>query len=169
MPLRTVDIDSPYPPDEVCRRLSAIIRGEVWYLSPAAREAGDREGVFQGWIRDQAFKIERVIFYRNSFLPTVRGSVSAQDTGTRVQLRMTLHPFVAVFLACWFGGVTSVFIMTIWSGQQGLAIPVLFLLLMLGGGGALTALGFVPEAKKAERLLRRCCGAAEQGDEADER
>lgn len=46
--------------------------------------------------------------YRNSFAPLFSGRLVPQTTGTRVEGRFGMHPFVKIFLAVWFAGVVSV-------------------------------------------------------------
>src|SRR6266404_5629635 len=55
--------------------------------------------------------------YRNSFAPIFSGRLIPQASGTRVEGRFGMHPFVKMFLAVWFGGVAiiggMIFIMSV--------------------------------------------------------
>ncbi len=162
--MKLVDIDSPYSPEEVCRRLQAVVRPKPRWFGRATSDEAGPEPAFQGSIGDRVFKVTRIIHYRNSFLPTIRGKVLPREAGARVHLLLTLHPAVAVFMALWlalFGYALILALLARPAEAPFRAILVLF-------GAALTGGGFYYEARKAERILRRCCGAAEQGDEADE-
>ncbi len=46
--------------------------------------------------------------YRNSFAPQFRGRLIPQTTGTRVEGRFGMDPFVKIFLAVWFAGVVTI-------------------------------------------------------------
>jgi len=46
--------------------------------------------------------------YRNSFAPLFSGRLVPQTTGTRVEGRFGMHPFVKIFLAVWFAGVVII-------------------------------------------------------------
>src|SRR6266403_5662660 len=55
--------------------------------------------------------------YRNSFAPLFSGRLISQVSGTRVEGRFGMNPFVKMFLAVWFGGVAiiggMIFIMSV--------------------------------------------------------
>ncbi|MFN6568623.1 hypothetical protein [Dendronalium sp. ChiSLP03b] len=67
---------------------------------------------YQGTISEQGFQISRIIHYRNSFLPVIRGDFEVQPHQTAVHIQMSLHPFVMAFLGfwflCWYGAVVPV-------------------------------------------------------------
>jgi hypothetical protein len=100
---------------------------------------------FQGTISSDGFEITRIIHYRNSFLPIIRGSFGPGPFGTTIAIKMGLHPFAAAFMCFWFGGV-GVGILSVLAelslGQTGwdpmLLIPfgmLLFGLVLVSGGG----------------------------------
>jgi hypothetical protein len=53
---------------------------------------------FEGDISLQGFNITRIISYRNSCIPVIRGRFEPSDTGTRLVIEMTMHPMGYVFL-----------------------------------------------------------------------
>ncbi|MBK8874664.1 MAG: hypothetical protein IPN13_12375 [Bacteroidetes bacterium] len=55
-----------------------------------------------GQITGNKFKIKRVINYRNSFLPQIKGEVYSEFDGTKIKVNMSLHKFVLVFTSIWF-------------------------------------------------------------------
>ena len=57
---------------------------------------------YQGTISEDSFQISRIIHYRNSFLPVIRGRFETHQNGTAVQVQMSLHPIVIAFLGFWF-------------------------------------------------------------------
>ncbi|MCP2727082.1 WD40 repeat domain-containing protein [Limnofasciculus baicalensis] len=72
--------------------------------------------LYQGTVSEGEFKITRIINYRNSFLPIIRGSFEQQPDGTTIiHITMGLHPFVMAFLWFWY--------LTWYSGS----IPIVFI------------------------------------------
>jgi len=111
---------------------------------------------FQGEISRDAFRITRIIHYRNSFLPVVRGKFLPGTAGIKVAIRLGLHPFVTVFMCVWFGGVGLGAIAALAGlirGQAPASPMLLIPLAMLVFGWALVSGGFWYEAKKQRPML----------------
>src|ERR1700690_4052606 len=108
MPLYWFHIDAIQPPYVLEDRLRSLVREEPSWRELFQRiwKRGEPPGPpFIGWVRDGSFKLHRDIRYRNSFLPVVHGRIVPADIGTRIQVTMSIHPLVAVFLAIWFGSL----------------------------------------------------------------
>ena len=60
---------------------------------------------YQGQIQGMGFSIQRVINYRNSFLPRITGTVEKGIEGSTISVQMRLEAFVLVFIVIWSGGV----------------------------------------------------------------
>ncbi|HBB34504.1 MAG TPA: hypothetical protein DC064_22620 [Cyanobacteria bacterium UBA9273] len=59
--------------------------------------------LYQGTVSEVGFKITRIIHYKNSFLPVIRGSFQQQVDGTTaIYIQMGPHPFVMAFLGFWY-------------------------------------------------------------------
>jgi hypothetical protein len=158
MPLKVVAFDSPYDPDEVHRRLVSVVSPGVSFWGtpkPSIGESG-QPPEFLGKVYDRDFKIRRIIRYRNSFLPIIRGTVAPRPGGgSHVRLVMALHVAIAVFMLGWFGLFTWLLAMS-GSLKGAIAVPVILIIF----GGVMTVGGFVYEANKSEEALRRLLGAA---------
>jgi hypothetical protein len=121
--------------------------------------AGSR--TFQGTVTDDSFEIQRIISYRNSFLPTVRGTIQADSLGSSVSLTMRPSAFTLIFLVIWLaiaisGALASLASAPAAAQGNGRLVPVAlvaFVWLMTMGG-------FYFEAAKAERALIRILKAA---------
>ena len=151
-------IHTHLPIDEAQVRIKALIeaparRWSSWFAWPPP--VGSRP--FAGSFGAMSFKIMRIIAYRNSFLPVIRGTLSQGDVGTDVRLVMTLHPLVALFMLVWCGGLARVAMSVIETSHAVAAVPPLLLCLF---GIGLTIGGFIPEAFKATRLIRESLEAA---------
>jgi len=158
MPLKLAAFDSPYDPDEVHRRLVATVSPGVnfWGTPKASTGASGTPPEFLGNVCDRDFKIRRIIGYRNSFLPVIRGTVAPRPGGgSHVRLVMALHFGVAVFMLGWFGVLTWLLVMS-GSLEDALAVPVILIIF----GAVMAVGGFIYEASKSEQALRRLLGAA---------
>ncbi|MBD2580340.1 hypothetical protein [Oscillatoria sp. FACHB-1406] len=82
----------PIVRDRLATRIEAPRSG--WNLS-------SNRAPYEGTISDDGFKITRVIHYRNSFLPVIRGTLESLPPGTVVRITMKLHPFVLGFVGFW--------------------------------------------------------------------
>ncbi|MDZ8189389.1 MAG: hypothetical protein RMX96_31700 [Nostoc sp. ChiSLP02] len=67
---------------------------------------------YQGRISEEGFQISRIIHYRNSFLPVIRGRFEVESEETMVHIQMSVHPFVMTFLGfwffCWYGAIIPI-------------------------------------------------------------
>lgn len=85
-------IDSPLSHEEAVAKLSEVLAPlRVFYFGFETRPE-----VFQGSVSKDGFQIARIIRYRNSFLPMLYGHFYPRETGVRIRVVMTLHPFVLV-------------------------------------------------------------------------
>ncbi|MBP0026313.1 MAG: hypothetical protein J7545_04760 [Roseofilum sp. SBFL] len=92
-----------------------------------------------GTISEDGFKIRRVIHYRNSFLPQVRGRFESLPNGTAVHITLSLHPMVSIFLIFWgssWGSASLLFLFAaLFSEDVGLEtllfIPLPFIVLFI--------------------------------------
>lgn len=57
---------------------------------------------YEGTIEADTFKISRIISYRNSFLPVIKGSVSSLPDQREITISMELNLFVKLFMIVWF-------------------------------------------------------------------
>ncbi|WP_431095317.1 hypothetical protein [Polaromonas aquatica] len=157
MPFYRFQIDSPFATRAVLLRVRGLMRESPSFFQSIKEsfEKRPQEGPpFVGNVNGTVFKMRRDIRYRNSFLPRVHGSVISIPAGSRIFVRMHLHPLVVVFLLVWLGGVgvgaLNAFISENRSLQSVLAPAGMFLF-----GILLTLGGFFPEAFKARRLLEQ--------------
>jgi hypothetical protein len=97
-------IDAQAAPDEVRDRLSsAVARGRRVSLRRP-------EAVFTGTVGPNSFELRPVLGYRNSFVPTARGSFASGIAGTRVDVRLRMLPAVAIFMAVWLSLAAAFFL-----------------------------------------------------------
>lgn len=110
---------------------------------------------YEGSINGSSFKINRIIGYRNSFLPIINGVIEKDFNGTKIKVKMRLHTFVIVFMFIWFGGVgigCLAFLPMIFNSQD-FESMVLIPFGMLIFGYALVTGGFKYESIKSKKYL----------------
>lgn len=116
---------------------------------------------FEGTLSPQDFNITRIINYRNSCIPVIRGRFEPKPTGTRIVIEMTMHPFGYIFL---IGGTALSFtvLSTLALGGQGLPATAI----LAFAGPLFIALicwvAFTAEANAARAALSRLWPPAAQ-------
>ncbi|MEA5418413.1 hypothetical protein VB712_04190 [Spirulina sp. CCNP1310] len=123
LPYETWVLQIPEPLATVRARLEAKVEPpKIW--RPGRQR---HHQPYAGTIRAQNFALCRIIHYRNSFLPQIRGRWESIPGGTEIKITFTLHPVVLVFLSLW---------LTAWYGS---AIPIA----LWGGQAPLISVGFL--------------------------
>lgn len=116
---------------------------------------------YQGKIEGNQFEISRIISYRNSFLPQIKGIITHKGKQTQIDIRMELNPFVKVFAIAWCVGIAlffgSILFYAISNGNFTpiILIPLLLIIFMVG----MTWGGFLYESKKAKQAFEALWGA----------
>jgi len=154
-PGRRLVINSPLSVEEVAQRLGRDVTSPV--MRPQLRDR--RQERFEGTFADGQFSIIRRVHGRNSFRPWMKGRLSAQPAGTRIDLHVQLHLFVLIFgviLAIIAGSIAAI---------AAPELPVVTnsplmarLLAMALIAVIFAALGRI-EARTATRLLEKVVGA----------
>ena len=63
---------------------------------------------YEGKIIGNSFEISRIIYYRNSFVPFIKGSIHSDDHGTEIAIAMRLFTSVIIFTLLWFGAAALI-------------------------------------------------------------
>ncbi|MCB8966977.1 MAG: hypothetical protein H6660_08775 [Ardenticatenaceae bacterium] len=85
---------------EAERRLAERTRARRWLRSFLSKP--DPSQPFEGVVENGRFNINRIINYRNSFLPIIVGQFHDDLGFTRIEITMRLHYFVMAFMGIWF-------------------------------------------------------------------
>lgn len=112
---------------------------------------------YKGKSIPNGFTAIRVITYRNSFLPIIKGEIQDDGRGKSiVTVTMKLHILVSVFMGIWLSFV-SIFCILFLTTTSELDVPDIFQYVlpfaMLVFGLVLTYVPFKVEAKKSKRDL----------------
>lgn len=70
---------------------------------------------YQGSVEGSHFEVSRIIRYRNSFLPIIKGDVQSEISGSTVYITMHPHIFVTAFMILWLGAVGFFFLAFLYS------------------------------------------------------
>lgn len=60
---------------------------------------------YRGKIKADSFEITKVIHYKNSFTPLIRGQIQSQMNGSSIRVTLTLQKSVQAFMFSWLSGV----------------------------------------------------------------
>ncbi len=106
---------------------------------------------------DGSFDIRRIISYRNSFLPVIKGQIDQDFNGTQIKVKMRLHLVVLIFMMLWSVGVSLALVIALLFGIVGNEVhPISFIPLgMLLFGYAITMGGFKYESTKSKKFLAK--------------
>lgn len=105
------------------------------------------------------FEIKKVVSYRNSFLPVIKGEIREGLSGSKITIKMGLADFVKVFMIIWFAAVSLgcigvlyslIFTDTI-SSDAGFFTFIPFAMLLFGI--VMVSFGFKTESQKSIKDL----------------
>ena len=110
---------------------------------------------YEGSINGNSFNMTRIIGYRNSFLPRIKGEIEKGFNGNKINVKMRLHAFVIVFMFIWFGGVGigCLAVLSTLSNSDNFEPMTLIPCGMLVFGYALVTGGFKYESIKSKKYL----------------
>lgn len=154
LPTENIIYKTKLKEDEIIKRLSDLIEPEKTFRFGIFGNNSTKP--YQGQINGKTFDIKRIINYRNSFLPTINGTIEKTYDGVHIKVKMRLHILVIVFLCFWCSGVL---LACIFISVQSMAdsefnpesiIPFGMLLFVYG----LTMGAFKAESKKSKKDLQ---------------
>ncbi len=155
IPSDQIDILSPHTKAEVEYRLKENIqpkRGiELRLTKPKNQKA------FEGVLTQNGFQIQRVITGKNSFLPQIEGTIQEGMNGTKIQIDLTIHRFVIVFMTIWLVMIGFSLIGTIYGiiTQDTNPMFAFVPLIMIAFGIGMVHFGYGSEKKKSVDELKR--------------
>ncbi len=110
---------------------------------------------YEGTIYGKTFKISRIIRGRNSFLPLIEGEIYPQPFGCYININMSLHKIVLVFMIFWLWttGSIGIFALFAWLVEPSIGPIFIPLLGMFIFGLLLCIIPFKIEVKTATKFL----------------
>ena len=111
LPFENIIFKTKLNSKEISKRLNEITEPKSFFRIPVFfRDHQQYEGV----IGDNIFTINRIINYRNSFLPIIKGTIQEGHQKTKIFIQMRPHLVAIIFMLIWFGVsiliCTSIFI-----------------------------------------------------------
>jgi hypothetical protein len=155
LPYQTRVFQSALSEAQVLERLRDAVEPERWFRVRAAVRP------FEGTVEGRTFRIQRIIRYRNSFLPLLHGKVEPTPGGpVQILVAFRLAPSVTAFMTLWFGLLLLIGSRVLrQASAPGHAQPLLAVGGMLVFGVVLVVGGFGVEASRATRLLEELFSA----------
>jgi hypothetical protein len=117
---------------------------------------------YEGEVIGTSFKINRIINYRNSFLPVIIGEISSRLDKTEISVRMRPVIAVLIFMSFWLGVVGLVCLGILIAAiaqfiqllQHGFSPMILIPFIMFAFGYTLITFGYRIEAQKSKDFLK---------------
>ena len=154
LPFENITYKTQLDPEEILKRLSEITEPKKTIRMKGIFGNNDHKP-YEGRISKNTFSINRIIDYRNSFLPTIKGIIEKDMKGTKVTVKMRLHEIAMVFMFIWFGivGIASLFFLASMYNNQDFEPLILIPFGMLILGYVLVTGGFKYESVKSKKYL----------------
>ncbi|WP_018616349.1 hypothetical protein [Segetibacter koreensis] len=129
----------------------------------------NRTKPYEGNLIDRSFEISRIISYRNSFLPVIKGHVSTYLGKTEVAIKMRPVVFVLIFMSLWLGIVGLICLGIITAAilhfkqllEQGFSPGALVPFGIFAFGYALLTIAYKVESQKSKAFLTQLLEAEE--------
>jgi hypothetical protein len=154
LPWRRYEILSHMQPAEALAAIARVTApGRSLWRHPLSRPVAD----FEGAVGPDGFAINRVIRYRNSFLPMIKGRLEAAPVGTLITISMRPLWLVTIFWLFWmtFVAVFLAAMLLAKIGVQNRSVGILVGAGMLAFGYLVCSIGFGLEARWAKQMLEK--------------
>jgi hypothetical protein len=155
LPVENIVYKTKIKEDEVIRLLSDSIEPEKNFRFKIFISSSSKP--YEGKINSNTFEIKRIINYRNSFLPRIKGVISRESDKTIIKVKMQLHPFVVSFLSIWFisiGFVTIILLLQLFIDAKFNPLTLIpFVMLIFAY--ALTMFAFKLESNRSKKDLQK--------------
>ena len=98
-----------------------------------ATSSNDTFGKFTGHISDFRFRIRRITWYANAFLPILYGVLCEDPNGVRIHIKMMPQRSSIPFIIFWYGSASYILISSIimWINTGLFSLKILFALGMI--------------------------------------
>jgi hypothetical protein len=99
LPYERLTIKTNLSQEEALKKLTDIVDLRPWYMQKWSNKP------YRGTINGSGFSISRRIDHRNSFSAAIVGEIQPDLNGCLIELTMSPHKSVTLFMAFWLGGV----------------------------------------------------------------
>ena len=117
----------------------------------------NKHKVFEGFLKQDSFEIQRIIRGRNSFIPQIKGKIKSNNNGSTLMVDLKMNQFVIVFVIIWLGITGVSFFVSLFAVfNQGLnPIAAIGPAVMIAFAFGLMNYGYNSEKKKAIEALEK--------------
>ncbi len=159
LPFENYILSTKLSATEIYKRLSNNIEPKrTFRFSPFNRNSTKP---YEGEIYENTFSMSRIINYRNSFLPIIRGDISIFAGQTQINIKMRPVTFALIFISFWLGVVGLICVGMLLSGllqirqlvKTGFSPMLLIPFGMFIFGYLLMTLAFKAESGKSKKFL----------------
>lgn len=155
LPFKNLIYETKLDPDEVLTRIQGILEPKQ-NLRPRVFFASYSSKPYEGKVNGKTFKMNRILRYKNSFLPQITGEVQQGLGKTKVLVKMRLNWFVLIFISIWIAfflfGIIPVFNGPIWGANTTASfLPIT----MVVFGYGLTIAAFNYESVKSKNYIAK--------------
>ena len=162
LPVENYTIRTKLSEEEIIGNLKAITYNSgrqsksTWFGLGTAFVQKSGSG-YEGVIQSDSFKINRVISYRNSFLPVIKGSVSSFMGEREITISMELNLFVKLFMIFWLVITCSISAFALYQVfNEGKTMDGKLVSFIMAGSGYMgMMLGFKLESIRSKKELNR--------------
>jgi len=162
LPYENYILTSSLNKEEITNRLQENVSLK-YYSTFQKKQNTISEKPYEGTIDENKFLINRVIDYRNSFLPVISGEITSKLSGSEIHIKMQLNTFTKIFISIWLGiislvciGMTFALIINFSKiANQEFRPASLIPFGMLAFGLLLTILSFKAESSKSKIFLEK--------------
>lgn len=160
LPFEKLTLASELPAHEIRRRLALNVEPrQAFRFSIKCRKA---EKVYEGDIDFNRFDVNRIIDYRNSFLPLITGQIFEKGNASEVKIVMRMATIAYIIWGTWMGGLSTMLFYVLYDYLFGVVTPdeshlfgIIIILAMLTFGYLLALLGFKTESKRSKKFFIR--------------
>lgn len=150
-PSQRFTITTYLSPDDVQKKLREVVDPPLTGIQFQRKRS---ENPYRGQIGEHSFKIARIIYYRNSFLPQIEGRINAHGRGSQIEIEMKLHIAVIIFMCVWLSMIGQIALLSLFAlFQEDFEPAFLIPVGMVIFGLALPWIGFLPQAKGDKKFL----------------
>jgi len=155
---------SPLSREELVTKLATKVRPIPW-IKFTGFGMPKHGKVFEGELAKDGFRLQRIINYKNSFLPKLNGKFVEKVNGTEIIVTIRPDMSVMIFLVLWFAffGVGSFATLFNFSAET-FRIDMLFPAMMILIGGGVAALITYGEKNIAKSALKKILEAEIMAD-----
>ncbi|WP_254568061.1 hypothetical protein [Oscillatoria sp. HE19RPO] len=150
-PSQRFTITTYLSPEDVQKKLVAVVEPPPQGIQFQWKRS---DKLYRGKIGEHSFKIAKIIYHRNSFLPQIEGRIKAHGRGSQIEIEMKLHIAAIIFMCVWLSTIGQVALLSLFALFQDDFEPAFLIPLgMVIFGIALPWVGFLPQAKASKDFL----------------